>query len=78
MVYIIEMNFFKMIKTPAFIRYATVFNASLTKGVLSAVRPIRAGEEVTVPFPESKKRDADEKEEIDRLAAMSYDHATRN
>ena len=67
-----------MNKTPAFIRYAAVFNASLNKGVLSAVRPIRPGEEVTVSFPERKKRDADEKEEIDRLAEMSYEHATRN
>ena len=67
-----------MNKTTAFIRYAGVFNASLNKGVLSAVRPIRPGEEVTVSFPETKTRNADEKEEIDRLAEVSYEHATRN
>ena len=78
MVYIIEMHVCKMNKTPVFIRYAAVFNASLNKQVLSAVRPIRPGEEVTISFPETKTRDADEEEEIDRLADMAYEHAIRN
>ena len=67
-----------MNRVPLFVRYAAVYNACLKKGVLYAVRPIRPGEEVTVPFPETNVRDTDEKEEIDRLAEMSYEHATRN
>ena len=59
------------------LRFSRVPNTLFRKGELVATQVIQKGECIRIPTPKKIHRTKEERKEIDRLADMSYKHATQ-
>ena len=59
------------------LRFSRASNTMFRKGDLIATQVIHKGECIRIPAPEKIHRTKEERREIDRLADMSYKHATK-
>lgn len=59
------------------LRFSRVPNTLFRKGDLVATKVIQKGECIRIPEPKKIHRTKEERKEIDRLADMSYKHATQ-
>lgn len=59
------------------LRFSRAPNTMFRRGDLVATELIQKGECIRIPAPEKIHRTKEERREVDRLADMSYKHATQ-
>ena len=59
------------------LRFSRAPNTLFRRGDLVAMQDIKQGECIRVPAPKKIHRTKEERREVDRLADMSYKHATQ-
>ena len=59
------------------LRFSRVPNTLFRKGDLVASHVIQKGECIRIPAPKKIYRSKEERREVDRLADVSYEHATQ-
>lgn len=60
------------------LRFSRIPNCIIRSGNLIATQDIRRGERIRIPAPKVIHRTKKDREEVERLAVVSYSHAINN